>query len=466
MSLTELEYNKFYTVAKRINKESLSTNPETLNRYRTEIIEAFNLFLNFVNSVWDQATKPQQATLDNKLLLARQVLIKCFEKLQCTYDLPSNIYDEVLESNVGPISGIEKEDDKETQGTSGTRSASSADELKEIDDNSNEKIESDKEETESNKEEKENTEMDPITLFNAVNRQFNQKYSGDPLGLTSFIDGAEILETFANTAALKVDLFKFIKTKLDGRAREFITDDIQNIEQLKAKLRASIQPENSKVIEGRITSLRYTYSKQEDFAAKAEELSDALRRTLIIEGMTATKANEISVERTVELCRKSTNSDLVKSVLASTSFKQPKEVIAKLITESDVHIKEQKVLRYSQMTRDTQRGNTRGHSRNNFGNRGRGYQNNRNTGHYHNNQESRNGNFRGNGARRGRGNGHSQTNAYNNGYNNNRNNGYNQNRYNNRNQQGRNNNDQNILVTQAGNWLPPPELTLGAQQNR
>lgn len=187
--------------------------------------------------------------------------------------------------------------------------------------------------------------MDAIQLFNAVNRQFTGSYSGDPLGLTAFIDGIEILEDFADTPALKNSLLKFLKSKLDGRAREFISNDVVSIRDFKSILRANIVPENSKVIEGRILSLRYAYSKQEDFASKAEQLADSLRRTLIIEGMTSAKANEISIEKTVELCRKSTTSDLVKAVLASGNFNSPKEVIAKLIVESDTHVKEQQILR-------------------------------------------------------------------------------------------------------------------------
>lgn len=301
--------------------------------------------------------------------------------------------------------------------------------------------------------------MTVIELFNAVNRQFTQKYSGDPLGLTSFIDAVDLLSEFATTNPLKASLLKFIKAKLDGRAREFISDNVNTVDELKRVLRENIFPENSKVIEGRILSLRYAYSKQEEFAAKAEELADALRRTLIIEGMTSAKANEISIEKTVQLCRKSTNSDLVKSVLASTAFRGPKEVIAKLITESDTHVKEQQILRCQKFTR----GNG-----NNNGKRGRGGNNNgsKQNGQYGNNFSNgsnggrgrQNGNYRGRGGNRGRGNGRPYQNSnYGNGYSNNQ---Y-QNDFSNR-----NNNGPNVRMAHSGNELVPHQLNMGAPPNQ
>lgn len=172
----------------------------------------------------------------------------------------------------------------------------------------------------------------------------------------------DILSDFAITDALKENLLKYLKAKL-GRAREIITDDVNTITKFKEVLANNIVPENSKVIEGRITSLRYSFARQEEFASKVEELADALRRTLIIEGMTEKKANEMSIDKTVQLCRKSTNSDMVKSILAATAFKSPKEAIAKLITENDTHVREQQVLRYQRSDR-----NYNGHRNNNNNN--------------------------------------------------------------------------------------------------
>lgn len=207
-------------------------------------------------------------------------------------------------------------------------------------------------------------------LLDIVNGQLRKLYSGDPLGLPTFLSGIEIASDFADTPNLQEKLVSYVKGRLEGRAQEIITDDVTDIDELINILKQNIRPENSKIIEGRISSLRYSYAKQEDFATKTEELADALRRTLILEGMTPDKANEITIDRTITLCRKSTTSDVVKAVLSAASFSSPKELVAKLITCNDECVKDKQVLRYHKDNRGFQ---NRGRY-----NRGRGYQNNYN----------------------------------------------------------------------------------------
>lgn len=315
-------------------------------------------------------------------------------------------------------------------------------------------------------------EMAPISsleLFNAVNQQFKKTYAGDPLALNTFLDGVDIVAKFATTDELRKDLFDYLRAKLEGRAREFITDNIVTVNDLKRALVDNIKPENSKVIEGRIATLRYSFSKQEEFSARAEELADSLRRTLIIEGMTAAKATEISIDKTIELCRRSTTSDVVKSVLGAGTFKSPKEVVAKLITENDTQVKEQRIMRCQQFERDQRNKNGRGKygkgkggkggnggNNNGYNNNGggRGRNNGQNGNGKYNNGNRGGGNYRG---RSGQGGGR-------------RSNNYNQN-YGQQNNQGGNGNwrapsgqnDGYVRLAQSGNPPIPQQNFMGAQ---
>lgn len=171
------------------------------------------------------------------------------------------------------------------------------------------------------------------------------------------------------------------------------------------------------------------------------------------------KADELTIERTVELCRINTNSDLVKSVLESTSFDSPKEVIAKLITQSNKVKKDAQVLAF--------RSTKKNFSRNNFS-RNKGYYNNNGNNSYNNN--GNNNNYRKN---------RYQGNSGNTGYGNNSqgNNGRNNyGRNNNKNQQGYRrpwngqsngqNNNRNVRAYGAENEMAPQHATLGAQQTR
>lgn len=456
---SEIEFLKVKNATYKVLRKEPSINPSTLQRYREEITTSYNDLCAYINSAYHQANSSGKASLDNKLEAARQLVINSFNALGCVYKLPDDIYEQIDLNQIGDVPNYIKEHDSSVDSSSGCSSAIS---LHGFEEQSIERISENRPPISENPPPK----MDAITLFNAVNRQFKSQYSGEPLGLQAFLDSVNILETFANTPALHANLFSYVKTKLEGRAREFITPEITTLEQLKLVLTDNIKPENSKVVEGRISALHYAYSKQEEFVAKAEQLSDALRRTLIVEGISAAKANEMVIEKTVELCRKSTQSDLVKSVLASTAFKSPKEVIAKLITESDNHVKEQKILRYNNMTRGQ---NSRGRGQNNRGkyNRGRGNYNGYYNGNYNSNngynnnqngqqnyQNNRGNGYRGRGNTRGRYNGGYRQNNQNQGYSN-QNNNY----------QGHNNyNGQNIRVAQAGNGQPPQEMTMGAQQ--
>lgn len=200
--------------------------------------------------------------------------------------------------------------------------------------------------------------------------------------------------------------------------------------------------------------------KQEEFASRAEELSDALRRTLVFEGIPAKIAEEKTVEETIKLCRKFTNTDVGKAVLDAATFKTPKEVIAKLITSNDQGAKDKQILHYRQNNQRQQS------ARGKFG-RGRGQQNYRGgRGSYQNSNGGYNGrynNFRGRNNYRGRGgNGNNYGRGfYQNGNNNNRYQGPSQNNGN-----WRVNNNQNVRLAQSGNALVPQTMLMGGQQNR
>lgn len=279
------------------------------------------------------------------------------------------------------------------------------------------------------------------------------------MGLETFITGVDIAKDFAVTQELKVKLVTYVKGKLEGRAREIITANIVTIEELIEELKRNIKPENSKIIEARIASLHYSYSKQEEFATRTEELADALRRTLIIEGMTPQKANEMAIDRTIQLCRKSTSSDVVKAVLSAAAFGTAKEVVAKMITSNDECVKERQVLRY-------QRDNNRSSPARGKSGRGRGFNNNRGgRGSFNNYNNSYGGrkNYNNNGYRGksnygGRGNGYGGRGSY---QNNNNNNRYQGNQQNNGNW--RSNQNQNVRLTQAGNSSVPQAIMGGPQ---
>lgn len=129
----------------------------------------------------------------------------------------------------------------------------------------------------------------------------------------------------------------------------------------------------------------------QDFAKQAEDLAEFMKRSLIFEGFPEAKAQEITIEETVAVCRESSTSDVVKSVLAASKFKTPQDAIAKFLTESDTKRFERQVLALRQFNRGRSqnnrgRDNNRGYRCGFRSNRGRGsvHYNNYNNNNYYN----------------------------------------------------------------------------------
>ncbi|XP_023299352.1 myb-like protein G [Lucilia cuprina] len=170
-----------------------------------------------------------------------------------------------------------------------------------------------------------------------------ENFDGNPLSLNSFIDKINLIEELT-VPDLSNCLISFIKSKLDGKAREILPENITSIDQIKNTLKNRIRPDNSKVVAGRIAALQVKNNNYTDFSKNIEDLADALQRSLVIEGITTEKAQEMVIEQTVSICRNNAKSDMVKAILASTVFKEPKDVVAKLIIEESTNQKEYQVL--------------------------------------------------------------------------------------------------------------------------
>ena len=109
---------------------------------------------------------------------------------------------------------------------------------------------------------------------------------------------------------------------MQGIAREALPYNVNSIDDIIKTLRARIKPDNSKVIAGRIADLHVRNGNFLEFWKQVEDLADALKRSLLTEGITKVKAQEMAVAQTVSVCRLKSRTDLVKSILASTLLVQ------------------------------------------------------------------------------------------------------------------------------------------------
>lgn len=242
-----------------------------------------------------------------------------------------------------------------------------------------------------------------ITLCKNI---LNTDYKGDPLELESFVNKVEMLKLVATSAPEGI-VFTYVKSKLSAKALEAIRPSDTTIDQLVTSLRERIKPENSNVIKGKMCALRLANRPLQDFAKQAEELSESFKRPLIIEGFPENKAQEMTIEKTIDICRESAHSEVVKAVLASSQFKSAQEVVSKFITETDKNRNERQVLTVRKFNSQNKQGgfnqsfrgrqnpnNNNGRSYGNWNNfRNNGSQNSRNNNNFRG--PSRRGNDRG-----------------------------------------------------------------------
>lgn len=465
MSLSEASKNElkilkdnFLKVTKRVLKEKVSINPDKLKQYEQDLIKHYNEFISCICTIFAQSNQQTKATLKELFIYIRDKAIRCFGVIKSNAQVPINLNTHIkIPNNLTIIP---------------EKSSSSEEEI-------------DQDDIEINNISEPNPDSDPDSEHNDTNmgdltvseflrlsaQTINRNFSGDPLILTSFIDSVRLLESLATTNELRGLLLTFVKTKIDGRAREYILDTHTTLDSILNVLQEKIKPDNSKIIEGRMLSLRLNMNNQEDFVTKTENLAEAFRRSLVIEGMTPAKADELSIEKTIEVCRKNTSNDLVKATLESTVFTLPKDVIAKLITQADKVKKENQILAFSANNRQQkpQRFNRNNNSHPSGGNRVYYNSNTRPNGQFNNNNgqfNSHNGQYN---RRRGWNNNNFQRrnndqNFNNRNFNNQNNNFQRSNNRNNSYQPNPNRNRTIRVMSEAGNGEIPQQTDMGGER--
>lgn len=369
---------------KRVNKTVVSNNPETLARYKTDILKAHNDLVAYASNFIEEFDADSRTLVKKEITSACDKTAKAFEKLELSITLPENIFDQIIfeedpnhderfesahsstSSNSTPKKNTQS-DTSEEKGVNNTlvesRSTNIEQNLNGTEKTATRSVRiatnmSDNEgETVENKVIEENRKLIKFAST-SINR-----YNGNPLTLAAFINSIDLVR--AATAASQMKLLKtIVVSRLEAKALECV-DPNKDLDGVIADLKKSIKSDSSEVVEGRMQALRMNKCGPIEFAKQAETLADALQRSLVLEGITLEKAKQITVKRTIEMCKQTARSDYVKSILASTAFTDPKEVVSKLIVEQNNQDKEKQILFYQRNNSNFQK---RGFNRSNNGN--------------------------------------------------------------------------------------------------
>lgn len=359
---------------------------EDLESFEINLITAFNAIVRYGSTDYHKRHQSTKTLICDTILECRTGLKKCAEKLNIRVLLPTLL--------LSPISTSDFPARPKPEPAPHVPSKNQTEQI-----NHENKLTT--------------TTMGDFAYLTSVGSIIKKTYSGDPSGLSAFIEAIELASELSQDGQIPT-LIRFIKTKCDKIAKEAI-DEINpaptTVAQIVTALRNKIKVDNSKVVVGRLLALKADKTSVQNFQEKGEELAEKLRLAYISEGIPATVAKTMVIDKTVEMCRSSAKTQLIKSVLASTKFDEPKEVLAKFVVEissENREVKEAQVLKFSN-NRGRGRGNrnfnynSRGNYQNNRGN----YYNNNNRGNYHNNRGRGNyhnnrGNNRGRNDRNGR----------------------------------------------------------------
>jgi len=142
-----------------------------------------------------------------------------------------------------------------------------------------------------------------------------EMFEGDPTKLVNFLEEVEFLQTFV-TDKNKESAFKFLRTRVTGRAKKYITG-AQTIEDI-LKLP---KPEE---IRNELKSLRTNMIPTNEMIKKVETLAESLEATLKLQNNTEAQTSAIS--ETVDALIRSTNIEKIKWGLEFGKFNSIKEV--------------------------------------------------------------------------------------------------------------------------------------------
>ena len=341
---------QFNKVTKRVlQNRPISKRECKINEYIQDLTSNYDIILEYFTKYEVQLKQTTKNIVNLKIEKCKKDLIKCFEKLNYKYP---------IKSEINPIHCINKNSKIVINYSENTLNLQNSTNM-------------------ATSEEKRNF----VSLCSSILRD---NYNGNPLALESFLDKISLIEEFTEDN-LKNVFISFVKSKLEGKAREALPENISSINEIKSVLKNRIRPENSKVVAGKIAALQVRNNNYSDFSKQAEELAEALERSLIIEGISKNKAQEMAIEQTVTVCRLNAKTDLVKAILASSTFTDPKEVVAKLIVEQNNETQEKKVFAMHSSQSSYQNRNNYRKNRGNYSNRGNSNQNYR-----YSNQNNRN----------------------------------------------------------------------------
>lgn len=154
-------------------------------------------------------------------------------------------------------------------------------------------------------------------------------FNGNPDELDSFIRNVQLIQ-HCTEGELKPFFLDFIKGRITGHAGS-ICSSARTIDELISRLREVIRKESSKEVASKLDALnsRDIYRFFDD----ADNLGAKFFDSLVSEGCPAFLANTMAIDKMTIICRRAARSDLIKSVIAASSYSSFRDVLTTFRSE-------------------------------------------------------------------------------------------------------------------------------------
>lgn len=400
-------------------RKGLRKSQRVVNDLKTDIVRAFNAIVSYLIPIYGNANLNRRLDCTDAIQPAIDKIKSVFDILDLQYDWQENPIERIDIALVVPTDQAvhEPEVDEQDDNNAAQDDNIIPPALPNIDQNQNNLPDPNLINEQDNQEIMAQTRPEFLKMASPI---MNYKYDGDPLKLDSFLADVALIDDLAEEQN-KAFCRTFVKRCLTGRALECIPEATPTMDTITDALKAYCKPESTDVIAGKMMALTVRKGNYTEFIERAEKLAEAFRRGLVFDGTPKELAQKQTIQKTKDLCRKIARADTVKSVVESTTYENPSQVLSKFVTQVDVANKEKKEAdanRAIQQNRNNSRGNNgrgrsngRGNGRGGYQNNGNRYNNygnnsnNNNHGYQNQNQNRQNNNGNHNNNYRGNGNG-------------------------------------------------------------
>lgn len=394
--LKEIFNNEWRRIEPYRSRRKLTENLELLQEYRVNFTKAYNNLTEFTEANLLLAGSNEKLVLTEEQNKFLNRLKEGYSILGLNYDFTDNIFDRIIIENLTGLEEVETETDESFESV-----VHDTNRFEPYDDN----IDLTLPQLHENETKMPQTSGEFLKLVGPL---LTYKYKGDPLELDSFLADIDLVVSLSEAETTAI-CFTFIKSKLGSKPLEYMPDELTTVDQIKKALRDNIKPKTSKEVERDILSLKLKDNDFDKFNQRAEELAEAFKRSLVIEGITKAKALDMTISKTIDLCRANTRSGTAKSIIESSTYSSPGEVLSNFVIQNDKARKERDALELERLSKKNQRGTYKhgnsGHRGNNSNyrgnhNNGNNFNNNRNNNNNGSRNDNRNNNY-GNGNYRG-----------------------------------------------------------------